>query len=263
METIKEISYQLSNSLLNTIKGSIEEIKKNYENEITAKDYLINENLKYNIGFPLNDIDGNSIIHLLAKYDKVNILEEIINYFKVNNLDYNQIINLKNFDGYTPLHFAASNGNLLTVEYLCNHNADVNSLTENNFTPLHLASGKGNIQVVDCLIKFGANPEAITIYGSSVLHYASGGIGISHFDLVKHLIKNYGEIKYINFQDEEKYTPLHEATHCGDFELSKYLIEECGADINLLTKYGNSILHMAAIILIFVCISSFIETFPL
>ena len=148
---------------------------------------------------------------------------------------------------YTPLHFAASNGNLLTVEYLCKHNADVNSLTQNNFTSLHLASGNSNIQIVDCLIKYGANPEAITSHGSSVLHYASGGIGISHFNLVKHLIKNYGGMKFINFQDKEKYTPFHEATHSGDFELCKYLIKECGADINLLIKYGNSILHMAAV----------------
>ena len=174
-------------------------------------------------------------------------MEEIINYFKVNNLDYNQIINLKNFNDYTPLHFAASNGNLLTVEYLCKNNADVNSLTESNFTPLHLASGNGDVQVVGCLIKYGANPDAITSHGSSVFHYAAGAIGISHFDLVKHLIKNYGGMKFINFQDEEKYTPLHESTHSGDFELSKYLIEKCGADINLLTKYGNSILHMSAV----------------
>lgn len=243
----KEISYQISNPLLNTIKSSLEELKKNDKNEITVKDDLIYENIKTNLGFPLNDNDGDIIIHLLANNNKVNILEEIINFFKINNLDYNQIVNLKNFDNYSPLHFAASNGDISTVELLCKHNADVNSLTDDKFTPLHLASGNGNIEVVDFLIKYGANPKAITGNGSSVLHYASGATGDSHFDLVKHLIKKYGAIEFINFQDEEKYTPLHEATHSGNLELSKYLIEECGADITLLTKYGNSILHMAAV----------------
>lgn len=243
----KENSYQIPTPLLNIIKNSIEEIKKNEKSEITVNDDLINENIKTNLGFPLNDNDGDSIIHLLASNKKVGILEEIISFFKINNLDYSQIINLKNFDKYSPLHLAASSGDFSTVEFLCKHNADVNSLTDNNFTPLHLAAESGNIEIVDYLIKNGANPKSITKYGSSVLHYASGAAGESHFDLVKHLMKNYGAMEFINFQDEEKYTPLHEATHSGNLELSKYLIEECGADINLLTKYGNSILHMAAV----------------
>lgn len=54
----KKISYQLPNPLLNTIKSSLEEIKKNDKNEITVKDDLINENIKTNLGFPLNDNDG-------------------------------------------------------------------------------------------------------------------------------------------------------------------------------------------------------------
>ena len=243
----KEISYQIPNPLLNIIKSSIEVLKKKDKNEITVNDDLIYENIKTNLGFPLNDNDGDSIIHLLAYNNKVSILEEIINFFKINNLDYNQLVNLKNFDNYSPLHLAASNGDISTVKLLCKHNADVNSLTDKKFTPLHLSSGNGNIEVVDYLIKNGANPKAITGYGSSILHYAAGATGDSHFDLVKHLIKKYGAMEFINFQDEEKYTPLHEATHSGNLDLSKYLIEECGADITLLTIYGNSILHMAAV----------------
>ena len=135
----KEISYQIPSPLLNTIKILLEELKKNDKNEITVKDDLINENIKTNLGFPLNDNDGDSIIHLLANNNKV----------KLNNLDYNQIVNLKNFDDYTPLHFAASNGDILTVELLCKNNADVNSLTDHKFTPLHLAAGNGNIEIVD------------------------------------------------------------------------------------------------------------------
>ena len=60
----KETSYQISSPLLNIIKNSIEEIKKKDKNEITVSDDLINENIKINLGFPLNDNDEDNIIHL-------------------------------------------------------------------------------------------------------------------------------------------------------------------------------------------------------
>ena len=60
----KETSYQISNPLLKIIKNAIEEIKKKDKNEITVSDDLINENIKINLGFPLNDNDEDSIIHL-------------------------------------------------------------------------------------------------------------------------------------------------------------------------------------------------------
>jgi len=51
----------------------------------------------------------------------------------------------------TPLHWAAINGHLSVVEYLVNHNAEINVKNKDGETPLELAKRYGRLNVVDFL----------------------------------------------------------------------------------------------------------------
>ena len=55
---------------------------------------------------------------------------------------------IKDYDGRTPLHYAAEGGNIDVVKLLLEHGADPN--VKNNFdeTPLHYAAEGGHLDVV-------------------------------------------------------------------------------------------------------------------
>jgi ankyrin repeat protein len=55
-------------------------------------------------------------------------------------------------DGWSPLHYAATNGHLQIVEYLVNKEADVDIESPNKTTPLMMAARFGHIQVVKYLL---------------------------------------------------------------------------------------------------------------
>ena len=59
----------------------------------------------------------------------------------------------------TPLHWAASFGNAITVQLLLEQfGADPNVTNSQGMTPLHDAVLRKDIEIVKVLIKFGANP---------------------------------------------------------------------------------------------------------
>jgi len=75
--------------------------------------------------------------------------------------------------------------------------------------------------------------------GSTELHYAAQKGDV---DMAKQHIKDQGP-KKVNAKDENGWTPLHEASRRGHFELIKLLVEN-GAQVNATTKSGESALYM-------------------
>lgn len=61
----------------------------------------------------------------------------------------------------TPLHVAASMGQIELAEVLLEHGADVNSRGDSGQTPLHYAAKEQNTEVVRTLIRHGANLERL------------------------------------------------------------------------------------------------------
>ena len=116
------------------------------------------------------------------------------------------LINYKDEQGQTALHYASDEGNLKIVEIITKSNADINIRSNIKRTPLHI----------------------------SCLH--------GYFDISKLLIEN-GAL--INVQDNERNTPIHLCVLANHIELLKYLLERCPqADVkNIYNKTPIELAH--------------------
>lgn len=85
-----------------------------------------------NKNFNLLDNKGNNILHKLVKNNNLLILKEtlenLIEKGKIKNL-----INQKNYYGYTPLHIAINKHNQSFSQLLINNGADIRILTDNGY----------------------------------------------------------------------------------------------------------------------------------
>lgn len=79
--------------------------------------------------------------------------------------------NIKNSDGDTPLHVAASRGRGYKdiVELLLNHGANPNVKNDDGATPLYWAAFYGDKDIVELLLKSGADPNVKNSDGDTPL----------------------------------------------------------------------------------------------
>jgi ankyrin repeat protein len=152
-------------------------------------------------------------------------------------LDNGASINMKDTDGYTPLHHAANrkkledpnsmeiNAKLIDiVNLLIDRGANLNVDSISDDTPLDLAARNGDLEMVDLLINRGAN----LLYSEKALHYASEK---GHLPMVKYLVKRgYPVNRIIGGIYTE--TPLDRAVSKDHYDVVRYLVVVGGANIN-------------------------------
>ena len=173
----------------------------------------------------------------------------------------NESVNVADRLGNRPLHIAASNGDIQTVQLLVDCGADVNALNEDGQTPLHTAAGRW----IDCpelcsiLLKHNAKIDAVDKDGNQPLHLACKR---RHAATVNLLLSHGADVTALNKQQQR---PLHLANesilnyfqvHSGDHTLhiaarngdiqTVQLLVDCGADVNALNGDGQTPLHTAA-----------------
>ena len=83
-----------------------------------------------------------------------------------------------NIDNYSnnrriPLHIASNNNFPQIVEYLCQKKSDLNSKDDLGCTPLHLAAKNGNTKCLEILLFYGADLYSIDFRGWNILHYSA------------------------------------------------------------------------------------------
>lgn len=180
--------------------------------------------------------------------------------------------------GSTPLSMAVSSGNVPVAQYLVNHGADVNYISNLNggLSVLSVAAIYGNLNMVKFLISVGANVNLPN--GKDDVTPIMQAIDNGHFTVAKYLISaganintpntagdtalavaaSYGQVNAVDFllanhakvdiADKDGLTALYYAASGNYLEVVKHLIAH-GADVNWVSNHKNyhSILGIAAL----------------
>ncbi|KAL6359659.1 hypothetical protein LRP88_07080 [Fusarium phalaenopsidis] len=155
------------------------------------------------------------------------------------------LVNKKDIDGWTPLHWEARRGNGYAVAVLLDHGADPFLVTDNEKRgPLHLAAQSMSDLCVDELLRFRQGNKILDInqkdaYGCTTLHVAAqyNSTGTTSF-----LIKAGADL---DEGEDFGEGPLLSAVAENNVETAALLLR-AGADYKAKTKAGNMILHLSA-----------------
>jgi|SRR5579884_2045525 len=137
-------------------------------------------------------------------------------------------------------HKADPNSRLIKKQWFRTFHGDW--ISPDGATPFWLAAKANDVPAMKILMAAGANPNIPTFAGSTPLQ-AAAGFGIepqvtnfapdARLDAVKFLVEQCGAD--VNAKDNQGYTPLHGAALTANHELIKYLIA-MGADIKARAK---------------------------
>jgi uncharacterized protein len=191
-------------------------------------------------------------------------------------------VELASKTGFTPLMFAAQQGDADSARILLRAGAKANDVQpKSGLTPLMIASAMGRTQAVDLLLDNGADPNALDTDGYAALHRvvrdSDYGIELERkgevLTIVNSLLKHGANPNVRIKQDKQKIaaeikaganafygkrktvtvteivlqgaTPLLLAAEVNNLDVIKALVEN-GADASIPTEQGTTALMMAA-----------------
>lgn len=108
--------------------------------------------------------------------DLLDRMRDLPEFVELNLADVNQAGNF----GNTPLHVAATWGDVDAIKLLIEHGARIDAEGEDGLTPLHSAAVQGNAQAVGVLLDHGANAAAAEVHGHTALELA---IALGHSEV--------------------------------------------------------------------------------
>ncbi|XP_024880819.1 uncharacterized protein LOC112460398 isoform X1 [Temnothorax curvispinosus] len=147
---------------------------------------------------PLEMSDDESVISLLTVTEKLfkavkrNGFSEVENYIKAG-----AVVNAKNINGTSLLHYAAWKGYDKIVDILLQNKADPNAVNNKGFTPLHYAAKFSHLKVVKLLLSNGAVYNAVSDDGKTPSDFT---VDKSITSLFKLLSDSFKHVKNDNFQ---------------------------------------------------------------
>ena len=141
-------------------------------------------------------------------------------------------VNRRSYQGWTPLHCAASRRIALR---LLDAGADINIANKDGWTPLHWAVSENHEDIVELLMARGASIDAITGGGRTPLHLVRG------VSVARRLTEAGASV---NVADNDAWTPLHCAVSAGCRDVVELFIA-CGADVNTADNEGKTPIEKA------------------
>ena len=163
-------------------------------------------------------------------------------------------VNVRDSNGYAPLHTAARNRNSPIVELLAKNKADTNARDGDGFTPLDYAIGRNHVPTVEMLLKSGARPDEPNSNGITPLVLA---LSDGRYYAAKALIDHGADVNLAS--GKEAITPLMAVatqitaqtrqTHVTQGPAPAVLADELirkGAKLNAVSTHGVTALMIAA-----------------
>jgi len=141
--------------------------------------------------------------------------------------------------GYTPLHLAASAGQLEVASFLIERGADLEAKNSTGYTPLFLAVAGKKVEAVRLLLEKGAAVDAETRFQTTPLFTAAES---GETAVIKLLVGKKADVNHVSpFFG----SPLHRAAYMDMPGAAKVLLES-GADLKVKDQRGQTPLHQAA-----------------
>ncbi|UMM22907.1 hypothetical protein L5515_003884 [Caenorhabditis briggsae] len=186
--------------------------------------------LENNADCKIEDSNGRVALHL-ASYHGDACLPFIF--------EKNPVVDIMDNMGQTPLMLAASQGQLVSVQFLTEKaHADVDSIDNNGRTALQWAAINGQSKVVEYLCGIGSDEGHKDNDGAVALHYA---VTHDNVDLVKPLANKHT----VEAKDRYGQHPMMIAAANGNLKVLKYLMDVSDI-INQPDHEGRSALSLAA-----------------
>ena len=221
--------------LLNHPSINLIDMKKNLLHYaiIFNNDKIFNSLLK-RLDINYKDDEGNSLLHLAAKYDNIKILKLLLNH----GMDVNEV----NCNDETPLFVAIKNDSCEVFDNLVDI-SDIYKKNKENVSSLCYSIFNGNLNFFKKILNKVEQFEKrnnVTL-GITLLHFA---ILQEKIDIVKLLLNKYN----INTETNHGYTFLHYAIFKKNIEIVKLLLDKDDIDVNKCYNNGLSPLNCAIMV---------------
>lgn len=188
--------------------------------------------------------DSLSLLHIMyhpRSHELQNELIKIMEFLIQKGLDINQDSGLG-----TPLAINAYWGHEKVVDFLLKNGAAITAITEKEDTPLHTVMySELRPNLVQTLLNNGVSVNAQNKLGDTALHIFIDRNPYHKEEVyeILSLLKNNGAD--FSIKNNDSLTPLLIAAKQSNVKIVKYLLDECGANINETDATGNSALHIA------------------
>ena len=150
------------------------------------------------------------------------------------------LVNAKDQDGRTPLHWACRGVHIDVVKYLVEKGANVNAEDSNKIVPLHSLATRNGATAIAILVDNGADIDFKDYGGNTALHHAAMN---NAADAVALLIKKSADLE--NIEDYGRTPLILCARERGGPKTIKVLLD-AGADVKAKDKFRATALHLAA-----------------
>ncbi|KAL9957506.1 hypothetical protein ACROYT_G039145 [Oculina patagonica] len=190
--------------------------------------------LQHGSPIDLRDLNQRTCLHVAVYSSDVDTLKTII------QAGGDCLLNSRDKNDKTPLHYAATKGNLQIIQELLVAGATLDVKDEDERIPLHYAVENGDLPCVRALLE--ACPDSIHATDfrlQNCLHFAAVKGLIS---VAKYLVDQGAAV---DSRDDERLTPLIQASFCG-CKLTAGLLLDQGAKIDATDKNGCTALIAAA-----------------
>ncbi|OQR94427.1 hypothetical protein THRCLA_08171 [Thraustotheca clavata] len=149
---------------------------------------------------------GDTALQIAVKASQPECVRQLLSIAAKSDMD-TEIVNHVDHANQAPLHVAAAQGDLICLQYLLHHGADICVVQNNGFTPLHCAVLAGHEASVRYILDVGGDAIINTgdSQGNTPLHCA---ISIENEALVKLLLESAADV---TVENTEGLTPFRMA----------------------------------------------------